>query len=459
MRLRVALGIASLCLLTSLQASAQMSENDKKSAARAAYQEGADLQEKGKYAEALAKFENAEKLYDAPTHLLHIAECQAQLGKLVEASENYETLTHKTLEKGAPDAFKQAQDQGAKELEALKPRIPTLRVNVKPEPKDLPNLQINLNDKQMPVEMVGIARPINPGSYKITASATGYGTKDATAITIAEKEAKSVDLTLEKGVVVANPNGTGGDTTKPKPAEPQEGPSPLGLLIGIRPTAFVPFGKVDANTKMKEYAGFGLGGGLDVIGRVAQRILVGGTIEAELMSGPDRYVPSDPTVLAALPPTLRDNGGVRANISVVSEFLGLNVGYLPNVDKVSPMAFLRGGYRYIQRTVTFNVGNVHADDSVSGIEAGLHGGVSIPAGPMRIVPLLNFDGGQFSTRDCVNADKLGAAPTAQACTSPDGGLFFMVGLSVGLYYHLDFGQPKVGSNSPGKIKNLTHLAF
>src|ERR1043165_8195326 len=149
MRLRVALGIASLALLTSLHASAQMSDNDKKSAARAAYQEGADLQEKGKYAEALADFEKAQKLYDAPTHLLHMAQCQAQLGHLVEASENYETLTHKTLEKGAPDAFKQAQDQGAKELEALKPRIPTLRVNVKPEPKDLPNLQVNLNDKQM----------------------------------------------------------------------------------------------------------------------------------------------------------------------------------------------------------------------------------------------------------------------------------------------------------------------
>src|ERR1043165_5037034 len=151
MRLRVGLGIASVAFasLLSSYAHAQMSDNDKKSAARAAYLEGADLQEKGKYAEALADFEKAEKLYDAPTHLLHIAQCQAQLGHLVEASENYETLTHKTLEKGAPDAFKQAQDQGAKELEALKPRIPTLRVNVKPEPKDLPNLQVNLNDKQM----------------------------------------------------------------------------------------------------------------------------------------------------------------------------------------------------------------------------------------------------------------------------------------------------------------------
>jgi hypothetical protein len=438
-----------------------MSDNDKKSAARAAYQEGADLQEKGKYAEALADFEKAEKLYDAPTHLLHMAQCQAQLGHLVEASENYETLAHKTLEKGAPDAFKQAQEQGAKELEALKPRIPTLRVNVKPDPKDLPNLQINLNDKQMPVEMVGIARPINPGSYKVTASATGYGTKEATTITIAEKDAKSVDLTLEKGVSVpgATP-ATGTDTVvKPKP-EPTEGPTATGLLLGVRPTAFVPFGRVDSQTKFKEYAGAGVGAGIDVIGRVAQHVLVGGTLEAELMGGPERYSPSDPSVL---PAAVRAEGGIKADISVVSEYIGLLVGYSVNNDKVSPVAFVRGGYRYIQRSVTLNVANIKADDNVNGIEAGLHAGVSIPAGPLRLVPLLNFDGGQFSTRDCVDASKLGGTgPTpgsvGATCTSPDGGLFFMIGLSAGLYFNLDFGPAK-GSGSAAKIKNLTQVAF
>ena len=38
--------------------------------------------------EALRRFEAAQSLFDAPTHLLHIAECQALTGKLVEAQEN-----------------------------------------------------------------------------------------------------------------------------------------------------------------------------------------------------------------------------------------------------------------------------------------------------------------------------------------------------------------------------------
>src|SRR5262249_40398378 len=86
MRLRaVFLLFASIALFAS-RADAQMSEGEKKAAARAAYQEGVQLQDQGKPAEALARFEAAQGLYDAPTHLLHIAECQALTGKLVEAS-------------------------------------------------------------------------------------------------------------------------------------------------------------------------------------------------------------------------------------------------------------------------------------------------------------------------------------------------------------------------------------
>lgn len=457
MKRRVGLALASIVLLASASASAQMSDNEKKAAARAAYTEGVEYQDKGKFAEALADFEKAEKLYDAPTHLLHIAQCQAQLQKLVEASETYETLSHKTLEKGAPDAFKQAQDQGNKDLEALKPRIPTLRVSIKPDPSTLQDLKINLNDKQMPTEMVGIARPINPGTYKITASAKDYGTKDPALLEIKEKDAKSIDLTLEKGVVVAGAAGTAGSDTVVKPAPVDEtGPTPTGLLIGVRPLGFMPFGKVDAKTSFKDFAGIGAGGAIEVIGRVVKNFLVGGTIQGGIMSGPDHYTPpnTDPALATAL----------KADVNATTEYVGVIAGYMLDVDHVTPLAFINGGYRFIQRSVTVHLpANIdkNLDDSVSGIEGGLHAGVSIPAGPMRIVPLVNFDGGQFAARDCVTADKLGgAAPTGAAlnnCTAPDGGIFFMAGVSVGVYYHLDFGRPKAASSQ--KIKSLTHFAF
>ena len=87
-------------------AQAQMSETEKKAAARSAYTEGVQLEESGKFAEALARFEAAQKLFDAPTHQLHIARCQAKTGRLVEASEHYEALTCCSLSVDASDAFK-----------------------------------------------------------------------------------------------------------------------------------------------------------------------------------------------------------------------------------------------------------------------------------------------------------------------------------------------------------------
>src|SRR4051812_13661140 len=170
MRLRVTCALFAYLAFTAALANAQMSEGEKKAAARAAYIEGVALQDKGNPAEALARFEAAQKLFDAPTHLLHIAECQVLTGRLVDASETYETLTRRSLGRDAPDAFVQAQEQGKAELAQLRQRIPMMRVTVQPDARSLTNLQISVNNKQMPTELVGITRPVNPGPYRITAS-------------------------------------------------------------------------------------------------------------------------------------------------------------------------------------------------------------------------------------------------------------------------------------------------
>ena len=174
-----------------------MSDSEKKATARAAYLDGIAFQEKNNCPEALRRFETAQKYYSAPTHQLHIAQCQAATGKLVEAQETYESLVHATLEKGAPDAFKQAQDDGQKELTALRPRIPTLRVTVTPDAKTLSQLIVKSNGNPYPNELLGIPRPLNPGKYKLTAWAAGY--KEATAeVDVAEASPKVVELKLVK---------------------------------------------------------------------------------------------------------------------------------------------------------------------------------------------------------------------------------------------------------------------
>lgn len=175
-----------------------MSDSERKASARAAYQEGVELQAQAKpsYAEALARFQYAQRLVDAPTHLLHIAQCLAAAGKLVEAQENYETLTHRELQGNAPEPFRDAVEVGRRELEALRPRIPTLRMEVKPAPSTLRNLVLQLNARPISNDVIGIARPVNPGTYRITATAWGIPPSKPVEITLEESVARTVEIQL-----------------------------------------------------------------------------------------------------------------------------------------------------------------------------------------------------------------------------------------------------------------------
>lgn len=192
-----AVGSATPAPTTTADATSSLSESERKATARAAYIEGVELQNKNDCAAALPKFQVAEKMFSAPTHLLHIAQCEAATGKLVEAHEHYETLTRMTIAKDAPEAFRQAQEEGKKELPALKPRIPTLRVQVTPAPSSMKGLLVLVNGSPMPNELVGIARPVNPGKYKVSAEASGMKASPQ-EIDLAEGANKSVDLKLGK---------------------------------------------------------------------------------------------------------------------------------------------------------------------------------------------------------------------------------------------------------------------
>ncbi|MBX3216758.1 MAG: hypothetical protein KF850_32285 [Labilithrix sp.] len=441
MKLRVKAALFAWVMLLALPASAQMSEGEKKAAARAAYTEGVALQDKGNPADALGRFEAAQKLFDAPTHLLHIAQCQALTGKLVEASETYETLTRKPLDKNAPEVFVQAQEQGKADLAQLRPRIPTMRVTVKPEPETLKELQITVNEKQMPAELVGIARPVNPGAYKLTASATGWGTAAPVDVDIKEKETRTVELVLQEGAtggaVVVGPAGDGVPPPyeQPTPKASPESPSTTGLLLGLRPGVFLPVGDVTKGVKFDSVATAGPGAGIDVIGRVARIFLVGGTLELAALGAPD---PS------AFPP------GTKADVGTTSIYAGVLAGIMPNVDRVTFVADAGVGMRFLSRSLTLTTAegeSITADETYSGLELAVNAGVSIPAGPIRIVPKAGLAFGQFTDRNCgISATTVstltGCATNADVATASHA----ILNLAIGVYYHVDFAK-KAGSAS------------
>lgn len=426
-----ALALLAALSFVSTRASAQMSDTEKKAAARAAYQEGVKLQDDGKFADALGRFESAQKLFDAPTHLLHIAECQALTGRLVEASETYETLSHKTLPAGAPEAFTQAQQQGQAELPPLRARIPSLRVTVKPGPQQVQNLQVNVNGVNMPNELLGIARPLNPGTYRFSAQAVGWSTAAPIDVPLGEKEQKSVELTLQQvagggAAVVVAPGPPQGapppppytatqDKPKPKAAS---GPTSFGMLLGLHGGAVIPTGEVSNNVKTSELATGGGGGGLDLYLRLARMLLIGATLEYASLGTPKQS-------------SLAPAGNFESKASTT--YVGVNLGLIPNVDKVSFIGDLGIGGR--SASLKFSQSGTTVEElGVSGLEFALSAGVSIPAGPIRIVPKLGLGIGSFTTATNKVTNKEADIPSA------DRGTHVFVFLGLAAFYSLDFGS-------------------
>ena len=419
--------IAALLFLTT-SARAQMSETEKKAAARAAYQEGVKMQDEGKYAEALARFESAQKLFDAPTHLLHIAECQALTGRLVESSENYELLARKTLAPGSPDAFTQAQQQGQAELPALRARIPSLRVTVKPGPQQVQNLQVNVNGVNMPNELLGIARPLNPGTYRFSAQAVGWSTASSVDVPLGEKEQKSIELIMVQGaggggavVVVPPPPPPYNEKDKPKP-KVTAGPTSAGLLFGVRGGGVVPAGSYTEGKKMEDAVKPGGGFGIDAYARLAKMLLLGGTFEYAGLGTPD---------------TISGRTG-EFETSASTTYIGINIGIIPNVDRVSFIGDLGLGSRTLSTSIKpIRATGSTAEASATGLEFQLGAGISIPAGPVRIVPRANVGAGSFSSEK-------GTGPNGETVSRDIASgnkathTFFFIG--VALYYSLDFGQ-------------------
>lgn len=439
----VALFFALVVSFVSSGARAQMSEGEKKAAARAAYQEGVKLQDQGKPAEALAKFEAAQKLYDAPTHLLHIAECQALLGKLVEAAETYETIRRDTLPPGSPEAFVQAQEHAKQEAPALRERIPTLKITITPAPSTLQNLTITINDRQMPTELVGIARPVNPGSYRIAASASGYATKAPVDLELREKETKSVELVLVQGsggavvVPVPPPYGTGGPQPTPgtdpsaqppgadkpqTPAKQQDEKPSTGLLIGAHGGLFVPAGSVAKNTDFDRVGSAGGGIGIDFMARFAKVFLAGVRGEGIFLGGPDSKTVS---------------AGQTITSSTNMFGAAVAVGLLTSTEKVGFYSDVGFGFRQLNYSQTAPT-SVETSFNGSYLAVGL--GVSIPAGPMRIVPRVGVDFGSLSPTDTkISTPNTDVTQTVNTSTLDNGSYqMFFVGLT--LFYNHDLGK-------------------
>jgi hypothetical protein len=437
--LAFALPIASIAVASAPRiALAQVSDADR-AAARELYIEGVKLQEQGKFEPALDKFQRAQSVFSAPTHLLHIAECQAALGRLVESAETYRTLVRTPLPSGSPNAFVQAQQQGSAELPQVEPRIPTLKIQVKPE--NAQNLSVQIDGQPMSAALVGVPRPANPGEHHVVVFAPGYAKSEAKVV-LKEREQKELPITLQAsttGVVYGPPiqqlpppsNAPPGSTysgqqaqvggvvggvqgqppaEQPPPYEAQQQTymekhrgAPVSFLIGPHAGLAIPSGSFSGNTgdtvqgdtKVSDVHGAGGAFGVDAGIRFVRVLYLGVSFDHGIYS---RGSAID-NQAATIPPD------VSLTSTNSSNYFGLTFAWISNPEGVGFWGELGLGYRWLNSTARLeNTGNSSIYSEISqtwrGGEASIGAGLHIRVSPgFRMVPKVTVGGGSFSKFD------------------------------------------------------------
>jgi len=388
-------------------------------AARNLYVEGFALQQAGNYSDALERFKRAQAVYPAPTTQLHIAECDAQLGHLVEAAEAYRALTRQQLAADANPAFIAAQTQAAAELQQVEPRIPHLHLDVTPH--GIPGLSVTVDDQPMNVALLDVDRPVDPGAHKIAVMAPGYFRAEA-SVTIREREpTKKIVIPMRPtgGVLVPvpPPPPDGAPPPPPPPPEVVVPPPPIyvpeyqsrsGLFFGPRLGGLVPEGASSITDFVT--SGFSLGGELDL--RFARRLFFGAVVDHAFL------------------------GGGGAGGSAATTNVGATFGVIVNPDHVSALFQVGIGYRVLSFTNTVQLPGVlggvtePVGQSVHSPEGMLGGGVWIPIGHrVRLVPRIDVGFGSFDLASTV------------AGSPSESSTYGFINFNLAGYYNLDFGHP------------------
>jgi hypothetical protein len=225
-------GTALAIAIASSSLPARAIDDSTRSAARALVNEGAEYFKQGRYVQARRKFLDAYEVAKVPTVAVWAAQANEKLGKLVAASELYEAaLLMQPNELWIGNTQQQAQEQALQELRILRPRIPTLKINL--EGASASEVEVTIDNSTLPSALLKADRPTDPGTHVITATRGGNIAAE-TVITLAEAERKVVTLQLPAAGNAAPPlapvpSQTAGIGSPPAPATALSGPTNSNL--------------------------------------------------------------------------------------------------------------------------------------------------------------------------------------------------------------------------------------
>ncbi|MEO8796676.1 MAG: PEGA domain-containing protein, partial [Polyangiaceae bacterium] len=334
-----------------------------------------------------------------------------------------------------------------------------------------PTLTVMVDDQPVNSALVGVSRPVNPGSHRVSASAPGY-TKAERQVDLKEKQKLEVALTLvSTGGVVYGPTGTdttGGTTTPPAgsstaavttdnnppstmpPPPPADTRSKMSIFLGPRLGLMVPFGSLPVGTSttaaMSDVAGPGAALGIEGGLRIARILFFSLIGEASGYSGTSKTFSSGSSTYTS-------------NVSSSSVMGGGKVGIISNPEGFGFFGSLGAGFRYFKATASNdnqNGGTTSNDSSWQGIDYTLGLGMHFKAGKyVRLVPLTELTYGVFSSNDpnvsnytSGTGDGSGSSTSSSLSSASDTAGHFFFFLGMGGYFDIDLDKPKPAAASP-----------
>jgi len=186
---RMALLVCTTLCSFSSHARAQSSDS---AVAQALFDDAKLLMAKGHAADACPKLEESQHLEPRSGTLINLASCYEQTNRLASAWSTYIEAATSAKSAGNTERERVARERAA----ALVPRIAKLTINVAPELKNIPGLEVSRDGVQVREPEWGLALPANAGPHVVSAAVPGYATFKSTAVVVGEGSNTSVNVPL-----------------------------------------------------------------------------------------------------------------------------------------------------------------------------------------------------------------------------------------------------------------------
>ena len=220
-------GLLGLVLLLPSPAEAQPSNlpsDAELATARNLFAEARQLQQQGRWADALPKLEAIGHVRMTPQIRFHIALCHLHTGKLVAARNGFETA----LREARAENASQVVHEASVHIQALEARIPTVRIRLPEQPA---NPAVRIDDAPIHAGLLAAPVPLDPGSHTVRVLATGHAPFEA-KLDLEEEASLELTVTLDPLPPSSSPSGT-----PPPPVAVHDASAPdptLGwVLVGV----------------------------------------------------------------------------------------------------------------------------------------------------------------------------------------------------------------------------------